>query len=67
MRYYNTQVQFETVNDQNGKIQKTKEHYLVEALNHKDCADKLNEKFAEGMSEFRITKIDESNIMGVIK
>lgn len=67
MRYYMTQVQFETVNDQNGRIQKTKENYLVEALDHKDCADKLNEKFEDTMAEFRITKIDESNIMGVIK
>ena len=31
MKYYMTKVQFESVNDQNGKIQKIKENYLVEA------------------------------------
>ena len=67
MRYYNTQVQFETINDQNGRIQKTKENYLTEATSVSDAEDKLNLKFKEGMSEFTVIKVQESNIMGIIK
>ena len=67
MRYYNTQVQFETVNDNNGRIQKTKEHYLVEAMSVSDAEDKLNEKFKDSMAEFSVIKVQESNIMGIIK
>jgi hypothetical protein len=62
-----SRVQFETVNDQNGRIQKTKENYLVEALSVSDVEDKLNEKFKDSMAEFSVIKVDESNIMGIIK
>lgn len=67
MRYYMTQVQFETVNDNNGRIQKTKENYLVEAMSVSDAEDKLNEKFKDSMAEFSVIKVNESNIMGIIK
>ena len=60
-------VQFETVNDQNGRIQKTKENYLVEALSVSDVEDKMNEKFQDTMSDFSVIKVDESNIMGIVK
>lgn len=67
MRYYMARVQFETVNDQNGRIQKTKENYLVEALSVSDVEDKMNEKFQDTMSDFSVIKVDESNIMGIVK
>ena len=67
MKYYNCRVQFETINDQNGRIQKTKENYLVEALSVSDAEDKLKDRFKESMSEFSVIKVDESNIMGIIK
>ena len=67
MRYYIAKVQFETVNDQNGRIQKTKENYLVEALSVSDVENKMNDKFKDSMSEFSVTKVDESNIMGIVK
>ena len=67
MKYYMARIQFETINDQNGKIQKTKENYLVEALNVSDVEDKLNLHFKEGMSDMSVIKVDESNIMGIIK
>jgi hypothetical protein len=60
-------IQFETINDQNGRIQKTKENYLVEARSVSDVEEKLNEQFKEGMSEMSVIKVDESNIMGIIK
>jgi hypothetical protein len=67
MKYYMARVQFETINEQNGRAQKTKENYLVEALNVSDVEDKLKDKFQEGMAEFSVIKVDESNIMGIIK
>ena len=66
MRYYMARVQFETVNDQIGRIQKTKENYLVEALSVSDVEDKMNDKFRDTMSEFSVVKVDESNIMGIV-
>lgn len=60
-------VQFETINDQNGRTQKTKENYLVEALSVSDVEEKMNEKFKDSMAEFSVIKVDESNIMGIIK
>ena len=67
MKYYMARIQFETINDQNGRIQKTKENYLVEARSVSDVEEKLNEQFKEGMSEMSVIKVDESNIMGIIK
>lgn len=66
MRYYSTQVQFETINDENGRIQKTKENYIVEAESITKAEDKLKEKFKDSMSEFSVIKVVESNIMGII-
>ena len=59
-------VQFETINEQNGRAQKTKENYLVEALSVSDVEDKMNDKFRDTMSEFSVVKVDESNIMGIV-
>jgi hypothetical protein len=67
MRYYTARVQFETINDQNGRTQKTKENYLVEALSVSDVEEKMNDKFKDSMAEFSVIKVDESNIMGIIK
>ena len=67
MKYYMTRVQFESVNDQTGKIQKIKENYLVEATSVTHADEMLKEKLGEGMSEFSVIKVDESNIMGIIK
>ena len=67
MRYYMARVQFETINDQNGRTQKTKENYLVEALSVSDVEEKMNDKFKESMAEFSVIKVDESNIMGIVK
>ena len=67
MRYYSTQVQFETVNDENGKIQKTKENYIVEADSITKAEEKLKERFKDTMSEFSVIKVVESNIMGIVE
>ena len=65
MRYYMTTVQFEMMNEA-GRIQKTKEHYLVEAVSPSKAEEILIAKFSEGMAEFRVIKVTESNLMGVI-
>jgi len=66
MHYYTTQVQFETVNDENGRIQKTKENYIVEAESITKAEEKLKERFKDSMSDFSVIKVVESNIMGII-
>jgi len=67
MKYYTARIQFETVNDKTGKIQKTKENYIVEGTSVSDVEDKLNVEFKDSMSEMSVIKVDESNIMGIIK
>ena len=66
MHYYTTQVQFETINDENGRIQKTKENYIVEADSITKAEEKLKERFKDSMSDFSVIKVVESNIMGII-
>ncbi len=65
--YYVAKIKFETVNDQNGRLQIIKEEYLVSAENVSQVATKLNEKFASGMSEFSVSAITESKIMEVVE
>tara|TARA_B100000287_G_scaffold334242_1_gene319482 strand:+ start:87 stop:290 length:204 start_codon:yes stop_codon:yes gene_type:complete len=67
MHYYTTQVQFETINDENGRIQKTKENYIVEAESITKAEEKLKERFKDSMSDFSVIKVVESNIMGIIE
>tara|TARA_Y100000385_G_scaffold267443_1_gene303541 strand:+ start:573 stop:776 length:204 start_codon:yes stop_codon:yes gene_type:complete len=67
MKYYTTQIQFETVNDENGRIQKTKENYIVEAESITKAEEKLKERFKDSMSDFTVIKVVESNIMGIIE
>lgn len=64
--YYMTKVQFETVNDSNGKIQKTKEDYVVSAQSVTQAEEKLKARFSDSMADFSVVKVAESNIMGII-
>jgi len=65
--YYVAKVKFESINDSTGKIQKIREEYLVEARNVSEVEEKLNDKFGEGMSEFSVSGVSESKILGVIE
>ena len=67
MRYYLGKIQFETINDDNGRVKKTKEQYLVEALNISDAETKLKEMFKDTMAEFSVISVSESPIMGIVK
>ncbi len=67
MRYYLGKIQFETIDDKNGRTKKTKEQYLVEALNVSDAEAKLNKMFEDSMAEFSVISVSESPIMGIVK
>lgn len=67
MRYYLGKVQFETIDDDNGRVKKTKEQYLVEAIDISDAESKLKEMFKDSMAEFSVISVSESPIMGVVK
>jgi len=66
MNYYQAQVKFETEQD-NGRIQKIKENYIVEANSVSDAEDKLKEKFKDSMADFSVVSVKEANIMGIVK
>ncbi len=65
--YYVAKVNFESINDDNGRIRNIKEEYLVEAHSVTDVENKLKDKFGEGMSEFSVKSVTESKILGVIE
>jgi hypothetical protein len=67
MRYYLGKIQFETIDDNNGRVKKTKEQYLVEAQTISDAEAKLNEMFKDTMAEFTVISVSESPIMGIVK
>ena len=67
MRYYLGKIQFETIDDNNGRVKKTKEQYLVEAQTIADAEAKLNEMFKDTMAEFTVISVSESPIMGIVK
>lgn len=67
MRYYLGKIQFETIDDNNGRVKKTKEQYLVEAQTISDAEAKLNEMFKDTMAEFTVISVSESLIMGIVK
>jgi hypothetical protein len=63
--YYIAKVKFESI-DENGKIKKLYEQYLVSAVSVSDAEDKLIERFKESISEFGVVSVVESKILGVI-
>lgn len=65
--YYFGKVKFETVNDNNGKVQITKEQYLIEAESVIQASEKLNKEFKDTMADLSIEEVKESRIMGIIK
>ena len=65
--YYVAKVKFESIDDQSGKIKKITEQYLVSAENVSEVETKLNDKFGEGISEFSVSGVSESKIMGIIE
>lgn len=67
MRYYLGKIQFETIDDNNGRVKKTKEQYLVEASDISDAESKLKEMFKDSMAEFSVISVSESPIMGIVK
>jgi hypothetical protein len=64
--YYVAKVKFESISD-NGKIQKIKEEYLVSAESVSEVETKLNDKFGEGISDFSVSGVSESKIMGIVE
>ena len=65
--YYIAQVNFETIDERNGKTKNITEEYLVSGTNVSDVESKLKDKFGEGMSEFRVKTVKESKILGIIE
>lgn len=65
--YYTAQVNFETIDDRNGKVKNITEEYLVSGTSVSDVESKLKDKFGEGMSEFRVKNVKESKVLGVIE
>jgi hypothetical protein len=51
--------------DENGKIKKTKETHLVDAVNATDCEKKLHEYMDGTMAEWELLEVKQSKIIVV--
>ena len=51
--------------DENGKIKKTKETHLVDAVNATDCEKKLHEYMGGTMAEWELLEVKQSKIIVV--
>lgn len=65
MKYWSVTVQWEHETD-TGRVQKTKELYLVESVSATDAEAKIYQNF-EGESGFSVIKAEQSRILEVIK
>jgi hypothetical protein len=64
-KYWTVTVQFET-EDTKGRLKKTKETYLVDAVSATE-AEALTYKELEGESNFEVVRAGQSNILKVIE
>jgi hypothetical protein len=64
MKYWSVTVQWEHESD-TGRVQKTKELYLVESVSATDAEAKIYQNF-EGESGFSVIKAEQSRILEVI-
>ena len=65
MSYWQVTVQFETENDR-GRIQKTREVYLLDAMSGTEAEAKTYKELEGAMDNFKITSLVESKIIKVI-
>jgi|TARA_B110000908_G_scaffold108230_1_gene127142 hypothetical protein len=65
MKYWNVTVQWEHESD-TGRVQKTKELYLVNSVSATDAEAKIYKNF-EGESGFSVIKAEKSRVLEVIE
>jgi hypothetical protein len=64
--YYLAKLRFESEDD-NGKIKKVREQYLVEANSVGEAEEKLLNRFGDGVSPCQLEAVQESKILGLIE
>lgn len=64
--YYLAKLRFESEDD-NGKIKKVREQYLVEANTVGEAEEKLLQRFGDGISPCQLEAVQESKILGLIE
>lgn len=64
--YYLAKLRFESEDD-NGKIKKIKEQYLVEATSVGEAEEKVLNRFGTGISPCQLEAVQESKILGLLE
>lgn len=64
--YYLAKLRFESEDD-NGKIKKVREQYLVEANSVGEAEEKMLGRFGNGISPCQLEAVHESKILGLIE
>jgi len=65
MTYFDVKIEFKTEDD-NGKVKKVKETYLVEAVSVTDAEAIVTKKFEGGMSDFKVSSVSEKKYMDIL-
>jgi len=64
--YYQVKVSIETENE-DGKVKKIKENYLIQAVSVTDAEVKMAEHFKNIQMDYTVKSISESNVVDVIE
>ncbi len=65
-KFYDVRARYET-EDEKGKVIKTRERYILQAESPTDAEVIAIERYADGVNEYRVVSVSETNIYDVHK
>jgi len=63
-QWYNVKIEIQE-EDENGKVSKTKQNYMVESMSTKSANKSLDERLSDAMFSYEVTTVSKTNIMDV--
>jgi hypothetical protein len=65
--YYIATIKFEIVGDRTDRIKIRKEQYLVNAIDLSNAEQIIKENFKHSIANFLVSRLQETNIIGIIQ
>ena len=66
-KYYLVKVEFETINEENGKVKKVKTQYLVDAMTCTESEARVRTYLKDSVMDYEIVNVSKSPIEDVIE
>lgn len=66
-KYYLVKVEFETINEENGKVKKVKTQYLVDAMSCTEAEARARGYLKDSIMDYEIVNVSKSPIEDVIE